>query len=227
MGDDRLFHSHARPLRSQESSSSTFTIDFTVPASPEPDNGIDSLRDSHVQHLEKLFPDDGLLTDQWASPWAADAQTPDTLSAQPSSRSIHEGHVKPLFNLASAESLLHSFRRTRLEHLPCIVLPTDASVPHLAATQPFVLLAILAASSGSKTLQGHGLYDEEFRRVLGCKFVAGCERSLELLQGILIYSAWYGLSASPLSSIDASAGILFTSGPGTLKVSNTCRWPPT
>ena len=77
-----------------------------------------------------------------------------------------------------------------LIHFPCIVLQPHETVGHLAATRPFVLLAILSAASGSRTLRGHVLYDEEFRKVLGLKFVAGGERSIELLQGILIYCAW-------------------------------------
>lgn len=73
---------------------------------------------------------------------------------------------------------------------PCIVLPADATVAHLASTRPFVLLAILAAASTSRTLQGHSLYDEEFRKVLSLKFVAGGERSVELLQGLIIFCSW-------------------------------------
>lgn len=80
--------------------------------------------------------------------------------------------------------------RGMLASYPCITLKPDETVSSLAATRPFVLLSILAAASGSRTLQGHNLYDEEFRKVLGLKFVAGGERSLELLQGILIYCAW-------------------------------------
>lgn len=60
----------------------------------------------------------------------------------------------------------------------------------MAQESPFLLLAILASVSCSVNLQGHNLYDEEFRKVLGLKFVTGGERSLELLQGVLIYLAW-------------------------------------
>lgn len=104
--------------------------------------------------------------------------------------------LKPQFNLDLAASLLTSFRRM-LPHFPCIVLPDDATVPSLAKSRPFVLLAILSVASGAASLQGHTLYDEEFRKVLGLKFVAGGERSLELLQGLLIYTAWYPFHLRP------------------------------
>lgn len=166
--------------------SKTFTIDFDVQSLPEVDENFDALRDSHVQFLETIFPSelDFEVNDLTSSPT--------TYFPTPSSshsHSIQSLHAKPQFNLDSAESLLTSFSRM-LSHFPCINLQPEDTVLSLAASRPFVLLAILAAASGSRTLQGHSLYDEEFRKVLGLKFVAGGERSIELLQGTLIYCAW-------------------------------------
>ncbi|KAI1427452.1 hypothetical protein F5Y12DRAFT_173253 [Xylaria sp. FL1777] len=104
--------------------------------------------------------------------------------------------IKPQFNLDSATKLLASFR-DMLPHMPCLVFPENVDVRSLARNSPFVLLAVLAVTSCSSSLQGHSLYDEEFRKVLGLKFVAGGERSLELLQGILIYCAWYPFHLRP------------------------------
>lgn len=100
--------------------------------------------------------------------------------------------LRPQFNLDSAAGLLATFRGVMLAHFPCVVLEDeDGGVGEMARERPFVLLAVLAAASSSRSLQGHSLYDEEFRKVLGFKFVAGGERSLELLQGLVIYVAWY------------------------------------
>lgn len=112
----------------------------------------------------------------------------DYLGKQKSKPMLNLG-IKPQFNLDSATKLLASFR-CMLPHLPCLVLPENADVRSLAKSSPFILLAILAVTSCSSSLQGHSLYDEEFRKVLGLKFVAGGERSLELLQGVLIYCSW-------------------------------------
>jgi len=120
--------------------------------------------------------------------------------------------MQPQFNVDSAADLLGAFQKALLPHFPCIVLSSpsttgdddddddddeaekegeeEVTVASLARTRPFVLLAILSAASGSRTLQGHSLYDEEFRKILGLKFVAGGERTLELLLGLLIYCAW-------------------------------------
>ncbi|KAI0201720.1 hypothetical protein F4808DRAFT_96404 [Astrocystis sublimbata] len=115
---------------------------------------------------------------------------------KPKSKPIHNLGIKPQFNLDSASKLLASFR-CMLPHLPCLVLPEDADIRSLAKSSPFILLAILAVTSCSSSLQGHSLYDEEFRKVLGLKFVAGGERSPELLQGLLIYCSWYPFHLRP------------------------------
>lgn len=113
------------------------------------------------------------------------------------SRSAHGfSSLQPRFNLDSAASLLDSFRNSMLPYFPIIFLPSHATIPTLARERPFVLLAMLAAASGGRSLQGHNLYDEEFRKVLGLKFVSGGERSLELLTGLLIYCAWYAFRAA-------------------------------
>ncbi|KAK3363295.1 hypothetical protein B0T25DRAFT_587272 [Lasiosphaeria hispida] len=109
--------------------------------------------------------------------------------------------LRPQFNLDSASALLATFREVMVAHFPCIVLDDDetSTVASMAKDRPFVLLAILATASSSRTLQGHSLYDEEFRKILGLKFVAGGERSLELLQGLVIYVAWYPFHLRPKS----------------------------
>lgn len=106
------------------------------------------------------------------------------------SRTLASLRLQPQFNLDSAGKLLETFRGLMLNHFHCVVVREEDTVAGMAKERPFVLLAVLAAASGSRTLQGHSLYDEEFRKVLGLKFVAGGERTLELLQGLVVYIAW-------------------------------------
>lgn len=109
--------------------------------------------------------------------------------AEGKTQSLHNLAMKPQFNLESATKLIECFRGM-LAQCPVIVLPPEADVRTMARESPFVLLAILAVTSCTTSLQGYSLYDEEFRKVLGLKFVAGGERSLELLQGLIIYCSW-------------------------------------
>ncbi|KAF5138320.1 hypothetical protein E5D57_002106 [Metarhizium anisopliae] len=187
--DQQLHQAQAAP----PGPSSTFSIDFSVSTGSEIDDNFETLRDTHDVVIDRLFPED----DEEMSPFpdsGRSIQTPTSSSAQ--SHSIHDFHTKPSFNVASAESLLTSFH-SMLTYFPFITLSEDTPIRQMAAAKPFVLLSILSSTSGSKTLQGHTLYDEEFRKVLGLKFVAGGERSLELLQGLLIYCAWYPFHLRP------------------------------
>ncbi|KAK3298581.1 uncharacterized protein B0H64DRAFT_371048 [Chaetomium fimeti] len=112
-------------------------------------------------------------------------------------RTLASLRLQPQFNLDSAGKLLDTFREAMMSHFHCVVLKADETVASMAKERPFVLLAVLAAASGSSTLQGHSLYDEEFRKILGLKFVAGGERTIELLQGLVIYIAWYPFHLRP------------------------------
>lgn len=160
-----------------------------MPSLPEVDENFDALRDSHSQMVDSIFPPDQESDAFRSAPGSPPTGFPTPGSSSNNTHSIQSLHAKPQFNLDSAAALLASFRGM-LVHYPVVSLKPEETVSSLAASRPFVLLAILSAASGSRTLQGHTLYDEEFRKVLGLKFVAGGERSMELLQGILIYCAW-------------------------------------
>jgi len=54
---------------------------------------------------------------------------------------------------------------------------------------PFLVLAILSAMS-IETLSLHQRLDAEFRKVLGQYVIAQGQKSLDFLQGLLVYIAW-------------------------------------
>lgn len=184
----------------------------------DPFDSLDNLKDFHEEVIESLVSDnDDNDTDAElfgaAAAAALSASSPavsgsgkssSSAFTTGSSRSTHSfSSIQPQFNLDSATSLLSSFVQDMLPYFPVLSLPPSSShnnatsVPALAKERPFVLLAILAAASSVRSLQGHSLYDEEFRKVLGLKFVSGGERSLELLLGLLIYCAWYPFHLRP------------------------------
>ncbi|OTA54639.1 hypothetical protein K449DRAFT_389093 [Hypoxylon sp. EC38] len=190
--------------------SKTFSIDFTMPADEDLHDNFDDLRERHERFLDDLVPssgedepeDDQAITSPSAGQTFSfndlSMPTPSLTASTPStpSRRISSLGIKPQFNLDSAAKLLELFR-SMLPYCPCVALPDDADVRSMARNMPFVLLAILAVTSCSSSLQGHSLYDEEFRKVLGLKFVAGGERSVELLQGLIIYCSWYPFHLRP------------------------------
>ncbi|RYP44277.1 hypothetical protein DL768_009247 [Monosporascus sp. mg162] len=189
-------------IRPPPGPSKTFSIDFSMPADEDPAAHFDSLREHHERILEGLVlspegEDGGEISSLDDLSRTPSSMTTASSSARSSRRPLGELGIQPQFNLDSAEKLLATFRDTLLPHCPIVALPDGADVRSLARDMPFVLLAILAVTSCSTSLQGHSLYDEEFRKVLGLKFVTSSERSLEMLQGLLIYCAWYPFHLRP------------------------------
>ncbi|KAF4340303.1 hypothetical protein FBEOM_5814 [Fusarium beomiforme] len=174
----------------------SFSINYSIPVKDDPTNAIEALKDVHEHALASI-----LSQDQSTEEIQDKSHTNSTGNASPvqnladTKMSIWR---QPEFDLASAEASLESFRPS-LNYLPLLNLPETASVSYLATTKPFVLLAILAVSSGSRTVHKHALYDDEFRKALGLAYVSGGERSVELLQGLLIYCAWYPFHLRPKS----------------------------
>lgn len=214
------------PLPPLPGPSKTFSIDFTMPAADDLPDDFEDLRERHERYIEDLVPsgeqedadDDAAVlspsvggrafsfndlsmptpSPAVAAAAASSSSRSSTAPAPASSRPVSSLGIKPQFNLDSAARLLASFR-AMLPHCPCVALPEGdaADVRSMARDVPFVLLAVLAVTSCSASLQNHNLYDEEFRKILGLKFVAGGERSLELLQGLLIYCSWYPFHLRP------------------------------
>lgn len=89
--------------------------------------------------------------------------------------------------LEQAEGLLSSWKRNA-GLFPFIKIPPEATVPLLAKKSPFLLLAILTSASAKDPLLFHQM-NHEFRRVLSIKVIFEGKKSLEYLQGLLIYIA--------------------------------------
>lgn len=91
--------------------------------------------------------------------------------------------------LERAQSLLEDFTKMS-PWFPFVTISNESTVISLARGTPFLLLAILTVAARSDTSIYHQL-DHEFRSKLSQKIVVEGEKSLEILQGLLLYLAWY------------------------------------
>ena len=91
-------------------------------------------------------------------------------------------------DLADAERMLSAFRH-KAPLFPFVTIPEDATVSSLSRTSPFLLLAVLTVASGMDTPLNCQL-DQEFRRILSAKVVVEGQKSLDFLQGMLLYISW-------------------------------------
>ncbi|PWY73009.1 hypothetical protein BO70DRAFT_431598 [Aspergillus heteromorphus CBS 117.55] len=104
------------------------------------------------------------------------------------------------FNISmkEAEELLSLFKLRRM-YFPFVEVPNIASAASMASSRPFLLLAILTVCLVRKPFLQKRV-DERFRRVLSERIVFHGEKSLDYVQGILIYIAWCPLHLRPLNN---------------------------
>ncbi|KAI9765807.1 MAG: hypothetical protein M1840_007089 [Geoglossum simile] len=110
-------------------------------------------------------------------------------------RVLNLGFTTNLVDGVLAQSLLSSFRLMS-EFFPFVVFPTDTTCEKLHTERPMALLAILmTASWNNRSLQM--TLEEQYRRELATKTIIDAQKSLGLLQSILIYLAWYHFHFRP------------------------------
>ena len=90
---------------------------------------------------------------------------------------------------AGVEKYLITFSHQQ-PYFPYVIVPRAASVEHMIQTRPMLLLATLTASSGGDEIV-QASCDVNFRTFLAKKVIVQGDRSLDLLQGLLVYLAWY------------------------------------
>jgi hypothetical protein len=95
-----------------------------------------------------------------------------------------------LVTLESAQLLLNRFRGSATQQFPFVVIPPGIPSNRIRKDSPFLFLAIMATMSFDNPLLQSQLAEEVrtqvFRRIL-----FRSEKNIELLQGLLIYAAWY------------------------------------
>lgn len=117
---------------------------------------------------------------------ATTVQTPEsTRSREPG---LEPGPTHRSITIDQAEELLQGFHA--IEHFfPFVVVPEEATIKSLSRNSPFLLLAMLCAAASKDIQLGYQL-DHEFKRVLGEKIICEGRKSLDFLQGLLVYIAW-------------------------------------
>ncbi|CZR59098.1 related to cercosporin resistance protein [Phialocephala subalpina] len=95
---------------------------------------------------------------------------------------------KGVISFAQAEEALRRFQ-VQSSPFPFVVV-LGMSLDALRRHRPFLLLAILAmGTENNETLQRR--IEKELKETLSRKLIVSAEKSLDLIQGILVYLAWY------------------------------------
>jgi len=89
-----------------------------------------------------------------------------------------------------AEQLVATFKENFVPRFPFVALSSTETTVYLRKHSPFLFLCILAVPLYTDPNLQQRL-GEEIRQQLSQRLLFNSERSLDLLRGLLVYSAWY------------------------------------
>lgn len=95
-----------------------------------------------------------------------------------------------LGGLASVERQLETFRRSSANYFPFVIIAPTVSVEVLRDNNPFLFLCIMAVTSFENPALQRKLGKEVMKQICD-RLVMGHEASMDLLQGLLVFVAWY------------------------------------
>lgn len=104
---------------------------------------------------------------------------------------IQDVITKGIISSTQAEQALRLFQ-TKATVFPFVLVPEGMSLDALRRHRPFLLLTILTTASAFDVKLQEKL-EREIREVLSKRLIVNGESSLDLLEGILVYLAWYDL----------------------------------
>jgi hypothetical protein len=80
--------------------------------------------------------------------------------------------------------------RSLTPRFPFVILPEGASLASLRRERPFLLLSVLTTITAQRDEQLHYVLDRHLREELATRVFVEGQKSLDLLEGLLVYLAW-------------------------------------
>lgn len=95
-----------------------------------------------------------------------------------------------LGDMATVDRRLETFRQSLVHYFPFVVVPPTVSAETLQQDSPFLFLCIMAVTSFENPMIQRRL-GQEIKKQICDRLVMGHEVSMDLLQGLLVFVAWY------------------------------------
>lgn len=122
------------------------------------------------------------------------------------------------------QHLLDEYRK-RQAHFPFVVVLDEWTPASMAAERPFLLLAVITCAC-SQRLHLQAALAAEFRKTLATRVIVNGEKSLDLLQGLLVHLSWYILKLHCREkTTNQLPGFISTAGRALNKHTNICSSP--
>jgi hypothetical protein len=128
------------------------------------------------------------LVDQPSDFVAAPAQRGPLPSLDTSVDSRFSSELEP--SVAEAADLLSRFKTLFIQHFPFVVVPVDKSSQELQQEKPYLYKSIMMVASYHQPVRQLAM-GEEIVQGFSTSLLIRVEKSLDLLQGLLVYSAWF------------------------------------
>ena len=171
---------------------------------------------SKVESLEQLFSASlRRREEELGSPNRA-VWLPETNTSSDSVQSQHAAYIRGDLQLSptskDGEEALAFFQDHMSPIFPFVVVPVGMSPAEVARSKPVLWMAIGLVARWQNE-EKRSTLSRVFRSEVGHRVFVGEEKTLDLLQGILVYTAWYASSTwlrnFPLTN-DTHPGITFT-----------------
>lgn len=94
-------------------------------------------------------------------------------------------------SMATARQLFEAYRNELFPHYPMVAISPSTTADEMRRTKPVLFLAILAAAAGKEDSDLSADLDQEVLRAYATRSLVQSEKSMELVQALLISSVWY------------------------------------
>jgi hypothetical protein len=93
--------------------------------------------------------------------------------------------------MATARRLVDVYRDHLFPQYPLIALPVNITAEQLRDTKPTLFLAVIAAAACKDNSELSTTLDKEVLQAYAARSLVGSEKSLELVQALVISATWY------------------------------------
>ena len=106
--------------------------------------------------------------------------------------SLHNDVVdRGMLSMNEATLLFIRYSKELVQHFPAVVLPQGPDIGEIRRSKPVLFLAIIAAASGSSDQNLNKFLNKKILQVYADRIAIKGEKSLELIQSMLITMIWY------------------------------------
>lgn len=96
-----------------------------------------------------------------------------------------------IVSLEGAYQLFQSYNENLVQHYPGVVFAADFTAEECRRTKPALFLAVIAAAAGQKDPCLYSILNVEVLKVYATRMVMRHEKSLELVQALIVSCVWY------------------------------------